>query len=681
MITTPQYNHSEEAKREYSRIFWALLDHPAKVIIPGKKQTAKNGDTYIEITFGEPLNTGDDEERISSLYLEFPTLFVYQSITGGNLDPWRLENGEQLHMRHVLYAMGHAENKWIPDGYLRLIDDFFACERSLEFALSADAAFEAAADSTHQSKPCRSSFFGIATAKLENAIRATGGALEINLTAPILRGNKEALVDALAAIRDGGSPRWSSDSVFYLVETKRPIRLRQIPGSPMQPCTLAQNLLLVSSKAPQQLFSCEYKVSATSEETENTELFLNCIIPEKGEEHKQPFRLAEMKLSSVSDGSLTGLTLSALFQSLLDEGKLTDAQKRTIMQSGVIRKEKPNAPTPAKKGLPDYETEIVQVPNTPAINTMIDMLNKPRNIDEGRYVRKEAADPIVNPGATNLIYQGKDDMILWEVPDWDKLFPQAIPNGPKVFDIMMREVQRDVSQETIFIPLGEFVQNGVYSDLDSAYEGVKSICEKLFQVEVSGESMVYAGKEKKRKPFEKSRVISGYGIKNSQLKVSFAPIYRQSAPYFTVMPDWAFRLPSNAYILARYFMEVARKKAGGVKIEQCFTLSIEAIRIKLGLPNPESERDLKRRIREPIEAALKALNDEQQLHDQEWLVKAAYDLKEGSDSEPTNTREWLKGSWVITVSPKIAENMSRIHQAKQKALSSGKKKAAKSKPS
>lgn len=678
MITTPQYNHSREVQREYSRIFWNLLDHPTKVIIPGEKQTAKNGATYIKITFGEPLNIGEGEELLQSLYLEFPTLSVHQRVTDGKLEPWRLESGEQIHMRHVLYAMKHAENKWIPTEYTQLIDTFFACESSLEFALSADATFETATDANHRSKPCRSSFFGIPASRLENVIRATGGAFTIDLTAPILKGSREALVDALATIRDGGSPRWPSGSVFYLVEIKRPIRLCQTTGSPMQPCSIIPSLLLVSSKAPQQLFLCEYKISATSEETENTQLFLNCIIPEKGEENKQPFRLAEMRLSSVSDGSANGLTLSKLFQSLIDEGNLTDAQNRIILQSGIIKKEKTQPPPQTKKGLPDYETEIVQVPNTPAINTMIDILNKPRNIDEGRYVRKEAADPIVNPGATNLIYAGTNDNILWEVPDWDRLFPQAIPNGPKVFDVMMREVQRKGCPETITIPLNYFAENGIYSDLDGAYNGVKTICGKLFEVEVSGESMVYAGKERKRKPFEKSRVISAYGIKNSELKVSFAPIYRQSAPYFTIMPDWSFRLPNTAYVLARYLMEIARQRTEKIESTGCFRISIDAIRIKLGLPSPEAaQKKLKEKIREPIERAIDAIKNEQKLHDDEWMLEISEDCL----AKPKTTREWLQGELIVRVSPKIAEHMATIQKAKTKALSSSKRKVTKSKPS
>jgi hypothetical protein len=147
-------------------------------------------------------------------------------------------------------------------------------------------------------------------------------------------------------------------------------------------------------------------------------------------------------------------------------------------------------------------------------------------------------------------------------------------------------------------------------------------------------------------------------------------IIRETAHYFTILPTWSYKLKSdNAVMLLDYIYYLARQRTADIREKGHFTISLEGIRARLGLPTPQEVKESHARqytlyIINPIEAAITAIEDGQEGDD--LKITPIY------DAAYKNVHEYLDGYLEITMTGETRAYM--MDRAKNEATEKAKAK-------
>lgn len=262
----------------------------------------------------------------------------------------------------------------------------------------------------------------------------------------------------------------------------------------------------------------------------------------------------------------------------------------------------------------------------------------------------------------SITYNGQDGSIVTiELARAKELFKGRVRGGAKMYNFFLQKTNEQYRQEKTTFLLQELVDLGIYANKDSAYRGIKTITDKMMNMYIEGIMIEYeAGKKKERRNI-KAALIAQRDISYTACHISLPPIIRENTKYITILPEWNYRLSENGFMLLDYIYFLARQNTEKIKKEHRFTISLEAIRVRLGLPTPEKAgKDPKRLILEPIEKAIEDIEDQRDGTD--IKITPAY------NPDYKNIHEYLQGYIEIQLDNNAEAYMFKIAKDKEKEL-------------
>lgn len=666
---TLSHDHEKEVSEANSKTLLELFFSDPTALITERVE----GSHLFKLTFPHPLVINAHGGSVDEVYCDAETLHLFEKNDLGALEEAYDQAGNPASFTIICdHMLNNPANDWVNDDYKGKLQDYFASLNAIGFDMEASAAFKLLMEGKGTgTSPLKGNIFGTTRKKLNEALAASALFVMMDPVHPAFKGSKRKLSDAFKkAVK--GQLTWDKKSTYYLLAVNEPFHIPSPTGSPVMSVELGSRFYFVENVAPYRVYDLAILERSLQTETDQTELcWCNGVIG-----GQSPFDLAKIALRHIKSAS-GELTLQALFSAVCADPRLPQTQKAAIEKSGVC------AVVEAPKSAADDEEELYPIPHTMLMTTMHKLLNSPRHIEGGKnsVLQKRIEDEVLAPHITSIIYNNskyEGESFKLKVPDFDTLFSRSVKNGSKVFDIIMREIQQANMAETVKIPLNRFVGEGLYSNEKHAREGITNICEKLIRTISSGEVWGIEDGKRRKKAFAEAVVVSSYAITNSELVISLSEIWRQQAPYFTMLPEFALELEDNGYTLLRYIMERARQMlTKPTPTPDKIVIAFEAIRIRLGLPSPEEvPRKISEKIREPIERAVEAIENKQ--------LEKGYQIvsvEERHKQDPKTAREWLEGDLIVKVAPDVVARLETIKANRQKALSSGKKNAAKPKPS
>ena len=262
----------------------------------------------------------------------------------------------------------------------------------------------------------------------------------------------------------------------------------------------------------------------------------------------------------------------------------------------------------------------------------------------------------------SITYNGQDGSIVTiELARAKELFKDRVRGGAKMYNFFLQKTNEQYRQEKTTFLLQELVDLGIYANKDSAYRGIKTITDKMMNMHIEGMMIEYEGGKKKERRNIKAALIAQRDISYTACHISLPPIIRENTKYITILPEWNYRLSENGFMLLDYIYFLARQNAEKIKKEHIFTISLEAIRVRLGLPTPEKAgKDPKRLILEPIEKAIEDIEDQRDGTDIKITPVYNPDYK--------NIHEYLQGYIEIQLDKKAEAYMFKIAKDKEKEL-------------
>lgn len=262
----------------------------------------------------------------------------------------------------------------------------------------------------------------------------------------------------------------------------------------------------------------------------------------------------------------------------------------------------------------------------------------------------------------SITYNGQDGSIVTiELARAKELFKGRVRGGAKMYNFFLQKTNEQYRQEKTTFLLQELVDLGIYANKDSAYRGIKTITDKMMNMHIEGMMIEYEGGKKKERRNIKAALIAQRDISYTACHISLPPIIRENTKYITILPEWNYRLSENGFMLLDYIYFLARQNAEKIKKEHIFTISLEAIRVRLGLPTPEKAgKDPKRLILEPIEKAIEDIEDQRDGTDIKITPVYNPDYK--------NIHEYLQGYIKIQLDNKAEAYMFKIAKDKEKEL-------------
>jgi len=239
-----------------------------------------------------------------------------------------------------------------------------------------------------------------------------------------------------------------------------------------------------------------------------------------------------------------------------------------------------------------------------------------------------------------------------------------------MYNFFLQKNNEQSGRETTTFLLQELVANGLYANKDTAYKGIKSITDKMMKMSIEGIQVAYEGKKKKQIRNAKAVLIAQRDISYNACSISLPPIIRNHAKFITILPTWAYTLSENGFMLLDYIFYMARQYAEKIADERHFNISLEAIRVHLGLPTPEQAgTDPKRLIIDPIEKAIEDIEDGRRGTD--IYITPYY------NPDYKNVREYLQGYLKIELDAKATAYMEKIAGLKKQRLTQAAKRREK----
>lgn len=271
----------------------------------------------------------------------------------------------------------------------------------------------------------------------------------------------------------------------------------------------------------------------------------------------------------------------------------------------------------------------------------------------------------------SITYNGQDGSIVTiELARTKELFKDRVRGGAKMYNFFLQKTNEQYRQEKTTFLLQELVDLGIYANKDSAYRGIKTITDKMMNMYIQGLMIEYEGGKKKEKRNIKASLIAQRDISYTGCTISLPPIIRENTRYITILPDWNYRLSENGFMLLDYIYFLARQNAENIKKNHTFTISLEAVRVRLGLPTPErAGKDPKRLIIDPIEKAIEDIEDHRNGTDIKITPMYNPDYK--------NIHEYLKGYLQIQLDTKAEAYMFKIAKDKEKEIKQAEKRKEK----
>lgn len=295
--------------------------------------------------------------------------------------------------------------------------------------------------------------------------------------------------------------------------------------------------------------------------------------------------------------------------------------------------------------------EYSNISNTVMGGLVKKMLNAPTKLESYRKpALTQDYDDLLE--TMTITYKGSNknsETYVFTIENFKTLFSRQVRNGAKVFTYCLK-IQNEQHRLELTFSLSDFVgENAPYSSLDTAYRGLKNIFSKLQKIVITGESYV-RGKPKR---IISSPVVAIYDISYTTCRVTLHPYFANS-PYFTLLPNWAFALQDKDFMFVDYIYSLARQHTKDIKESGGFNISLEAIRIYLGLPSAKDTQKHTEKIINPIDDAIEKIEDIQRATGKTDLIIKPMNISY------KNITEYLNGYLRIELNKEATEHFTSI---------------------
>ena len=154
----------------------------------------------------------------------------------------------------------------------------------------------------------------------------------------------------------------------------------------------------------------------------------------------------------------------------------------------------------------------------------------------------------------------------------------------------------------------------MYSNPDAARVGVRKGFDALSKMMLSGE---IRDRKQNLSQDEMAVLFINMQIKNNIVTIKLNPYLNLNilAPYFTLLPRYAFSLSTRAFDLLYLIFYLSRQNIDKIRAQGYFTISMRTIQTRLSLPSEKNTRNPGRLIRDPIEKAIEEIENASQTNE------------------------------------------------------------------
>ena len=302
--------------------------------------------------------------------------------------------------------------------------------------------------------------------------------------------------------------------------------------------------------------------------------------------------------------------------------------------------------------LPEYSN----ISNTELGRLIKKTLNAPQKLESYRKSSlKKDYDELL--GKMTITYTGSNkssETYVLSIDNFKKMFHKQVRNGAKVFTYLLKEQNEQKTPELTFMLSDLVGENAPYKSLDTAYRGLDNILSRLQKIIARGEAF----ERGKSKQILSSPIVPLYKLSYKSCTVTLHPYFRES-PYFTLLPSWAFALTDRNFMFIDYIYNMARQHTKEIKETGGFNVSLEAIRVYMGLPSPKDTQHHTEDIINPIDEAMEAVEDMQR-------EKGRTDLKlKPMNCSYKNVSEYLQGFLRVELNQEATDYFNSIKPIKR----------------
>ncbi len=232
-----------------------------------------------------------------------------------------------------------------------------------------------------------------------------------------------------------------------------------------------------------------------------------------------------------------------------------------------------------------------------------------------------------------------------------------------------------LKREYIQFPLRELIDIGFYKSSQSARVGFRAASNVLTSLKISG--VLRKGKNNTIEQSTIEVLFTGASIKNGTCTIHLNERVNWSlvAAFYTIIPNYYFKLSNRASDLLYYIFYMARQHIREIEESGCFNISLRAVHFRLKLPSVKGNKDPQRTIKEPIEAAI--VNIEDNNNDLDFTITPIYNIEDPISDFLDNgyLKIELKNKYAhsfIKLSKEISRQISNAEKRRSKIIDNAK---------
>lgn len=284
----------------------------------------------------------------------------------------------------------------------------------------------------------------------------------------------------------------------------------------------------------------------------------------------------------------------------------------------------------------ERQKEFLNLPNSPVTDTLMNVMSHGEDLSSlktrGKEVNHNQTIEVLHKGKKRQVVVTSDvSTVTVELSDIDKLLGSNKAAKKMFVYTLIKMNEQAFSDGTmrrnyVQFPLQELIDIGYYKTPQSARRGFKDSTGVLTDFKVKG--TLQKGKKKSLEQYRLEVLFTGADITkgvctiflNERVNWGFV------ATFYTILPKYYFALPNKASDLLYYIFYLARQRIKDIEKRGYFTISMKAVQSRLNLPSEVDNKDPQRTIKEPIEAAIEAIEAETS-GNSEFKITPYYDDK------------------------------------------------------
>lgn len=231
----------------------------------------------------------------------------------------------------------------------------------------------------------------------------------------------------------------------------------------------------------------------------------------------------------------------------------------------------------------------------------------------------------VTPAPSGTLYayksdskEGKHEYKIF-IPAVDET-ATSVRSAEKIRELIFLEINKHISygelhSSTVVFPVSRIIEEGIYKDSKSAINALEAVVNSLITTRLNGKTI-----KKKRKGKDAISSLGAYELEIRTLvkscnirdglcyleiedKIHWGEVFR----FFTVLPDYYFRIKPGAARMLLCISLRARQKMEAIKADQSFTISARTVFDAMCLPLPESTTNNTVQIKNALYRAIEGI--------------------------------------------------------------------------